>query len=64
MIKDRIYKLIVIGMLLIFGLVFFFSVRFLRAQISAATHPLSQIQQDSSGALDLDSWEKIKHRFE
>lgn len=64
MIKDRLYKLIVIGMLIIFGAGLFLSIRFLRLEINAATHPFTEINQLSSGSLNTDAWEKIKHRFE
>jgi len=64
MIKDRIYKLIVIGMLIIFGVGLFLSIRFLRAEINSATHPITEINQLSSGFLNTDAWQKIKHRFE
>ena len=62
MIKDRSYKLIVIGMLIIFAVGLFFSVRFLRSQISLATEPLRNLA-GSATTLDMDAWDKIKHRF-
>ena len=61
MIKDRTYKLIVIGLVIIFAASLFFSIRFLKTQISSATHPLEISQV--SGGLDINAWEKIKHRF-
>ena len=62
MIKDRTYKLIVLGMFILFALALFFSIRFLRAQISSATAPLRELT-GSTATLNMDAWEKIKHRF-
>lgn len=63
MIKDRAYKLIVVIMLLVFATGLFFAVRFLRAEITNATSSLSELSENSGGSLNLDAWNKIKHRF-
>lgn len=62
MIKDRTYKLIVLGMFILFAVALFFSIRFLRAQISSATDPLKNLTS-SSATLNMDAWDKIKYRF-
>lgn len=62
MIRDRTYKLIVIGMFIIFGVGLFFSVRFLRSAIANATDPLKNMA-GSSATLNMDAWGKIQHRF-
>lgn len=62
MIRDRTYKLIVIGMFILFAVGLFFGVRFLRAEIANATDPLKNLTS-SSATLNMDAWGKIKHRF-
>lgn len=62
MIKDRTYKLIVAGLTLIFFVGLFFSVRFIKNKITEATSPPGQITSETS--LNMDAWEKIKHRFQ
>lgn len=61
-IKDKTYKLIVIVLLVIFAAGLFFSVRFLRSQINKATSSI-QGEENVSTAVNLNAWEKIKHRF-
>lgn len=63
MIKDKIYKLIVLAIFLLFGAGLFFSAKFLKENITLATNPPSQLQERTS-TLNMDAWNKIKHRFE
>ncbi|MBM2820704.1 MAG: hypothetical protein HW405_464 [Candidatus Berkelbacteria bacterium] len=60
-IKDRTYKLTIAILIIIFGVGLFFSARFLKNSITKAT--TSSNQNDQSNTLNMDFWEKIKHRF-
>ena len=60
--KDRNYKLVVIGIALLFILILFLSFRFLKGQLGQISTASDSIK--NAAVLDMDNWEKIKHRFE
>lgn len=59
--KDRNYKLVVIGIALLFVLILILSFRFLKGQLSQISTASDSIKNAS--VLDMDNWAKIKHRF-
>lgn len=64
MIKEHMDKLIVIVVFLLFATGLFFSIRFLRTEINSAISSLDAASSISSSQLNLDAWNKIKHRFQ
>lgn len=61
MIKDKSYKIIITILIVIFVVGLFFSARFLNAQFKKATNPT--LEENINNTLNLEAWEKIKHRF-
>ncbi len=60
MIKDRKENLIVVLLILAFIVACFFSIRFLKTKITEAT---TSGQNETTGSLNMDDWNKIKHHF-
>lgn len=61
MIRERNEKLIVVLLILAFVAACFFGIRFLRVKITQAT---TSGQNETTGALNMDDWAKIKHHFQ
>jgi len=64
LIKDKNYKLIIGGLIIIFVVGLFFAAIFLKNKVNIATNPSNQIIDANANALDMNAWNKIKHRFQ
>jgi len=61
--EKRLFKFIILGLILLFAIGIFFSIKFLKSEINMATNPSSSAAKTTQGGLN-SGYSKILHRFQ
>lgn len=61
--EKKVFKFIILGLILLFAVGIFFSIRFLKSEINMATNPSSAAKETTQGSLNA-GYSKILPRFQ
>lgn len=62
--QQRIYRIVVISLIIFFAIGLFLMARFLRTQLKTATQVSEQALTEGASAIDMEAYKKVIHRFE
>ena len=61
--EKKLFKFIILGLILLFAIGIFFSIKFLKSEINTATNPSSAAKITTQDSLN-SGYSKILHRFQ